>query len=154
MGSTSGESTTDGRHIRTRSDIPSPVVVTRGERIRRKRRLKGLSQQDVAEAVGISDRTVGRIELGQTADPITIDRVEEYLGLNEETPTRTTSPTLDKASDAELAFEVYRRLKRLQDADAVDGPLPDEAVADPDAISDPDALPDPGQTRHPKESDG
>lgn len=126
-------------------------MVTRGERIRHKRRVRGLSQQELGEAVGISDRTIGRIELGQTADPITIDRVEEYLGLSAETPTRTTSPTLEKASDAELAFEVYRRLKRLQDVGAPPAAAPPAgAVTDPDLILGPPA-PQTGQT---KESDG
>jgi transcriptional regulator with XRE-family HTH domain len=125
-------------------------VVTRGERIRRARRIKGLSQQEVAEAVGISDRTVGRIELGQTADPITIDRVEAFLGLADETPTRTASPSLNKATDAELAFEVYRRLRNLAAEDVAEGPLPDDATVDPELILGP---PD-DQTRRQGESDG
>ncbi len=135
--------------------IPSPVMATRGQAIRKARLLRKLTIPELAGQLGIGARTLGRIERDEaTSDSRTIDLVEAHLGLTEETPVRTTSPRLAEATHAELAVEVYRRLMKLSAAEVVDGPLPDEAVADPDAISDPDARPDPGQARHPKESDG
>ncbi len=143
----------DGR-LRPISAIPSPVVVTRGQRIRRERRLRRLSVKTLAAEIGISERTLRSIELDERPDARTIDVVEAHLGLNEQTPPRTELPRIDEATNAELAVEVYRRLMQLSAADVVDVPLPADAIADPDAISDPDARPDPNQTRHPKESDG
>lgn len=139
-----------GGRLRPQPAIPSPVMVTRGERIRRERRLKRLSIKALAAEIGISERTLRGIELDERPDARSTDVVEAYLGLTDETPARTQSPALADATHAELAYEVYKRLMRLADADPVIGAVPEEAVADVDRILGPPA----NETRRPRESDG
>ena len=89
--------------------------------------------QELADAVGIGERTLRSIERDERPDPRTIGLVEAYLGLD--LPRRAPSPTLEKATDAELAVEVLRRLERARSGG--DESLPEDVAADPGLILGP-----------------
>lgn len=109
----------------TRVDQESTPVTTVGARIRRERQLRGLTIARLGELAGMSPRTVGRIERGETsgeasitkllaalgpfiaepADPVTpadrsADGPHRRLGLRR--PIGGTAPRLDTATVAQL----------------------------------------------------
>lgn len=57
------------------------VTDTRGQRIRQERQRRRMSQQDLAGAVGVSVRTISRIETDAVVDPSTLPAVEDYLDI-------------------------------------------------------------------------
>jgi len=80
-----------------------------GTDIRQARQAAGMSQAALARAVGVSMRSIGNYERGDTVPrnklPV-IERVlSSYLGTTE-------GPALADASDAELLAEIARRFER------------------------------------------
>lgn len=66
-----------------------------GEHLRRERKRRGLSLQDVAEKAGVSPATVQRVELGQVQPRVdTLYKLESALGLR-----RASSVSSTKTSD-------------------------------------------------------
>lgn len=52
-----------------------------GEQIKRARDARGLSQADLARAVGVEPPTIGKIESGRTRRSRVMPEIEQYLGL-------------------------------------------------------------------------
>lgn len=93
-----------------------------------------MTLHELADAVGISERTLRSIERDERPDARTIGLVEVYLGLDKELPQNSPSPSLEQSSDAELAVEIFRRLQRARVDSNLDAPLPDEVRAEPDLL--------------------
>jgi transcriptional regulator with XRE-family HTH domain len=137
------------------------VTDTPGQRIKKARQLRGLTQEDLAEATGVSTRTIGRIEKDERDEPRHIGRVKAFLGLaaepddepsGEQTrpdpePHRTASRSdvvawaLDEATDMEFIAALARRLSRSASTPAQ---LPGEALSFRTADS-PDGAEEPRQ---------
>lgn len=136
-----------GRH---RQDLAIPwlTMETRGQRIRRERRLRRMSAKALAHEVGISERTLRSIELDERPDARTVDLVEAHLGLVDQGPARATSPSLKDATDAEILVELYARLMRVGLTPPAE--VPATPPADAELILGPPA----SQTRRPDERGG
>lgn len=69
-----------------------------GEHIRKARKLKGVSQQTLATALGMSRTTIGQIENGTVQDigVRKLIRILEYLELELRVRSAGTPPTLDE----------------------------------------------------------
>lgn len=52
----------------------SKELITLGNRVRKERKRQGLSQESLAELIGVSTNTVSRIEGGQTAMSVDVFR--------------------------------------------------------------------------------
>lgn len=85
-----------------------------GEQIRQARQRAGLSQAQLASIVGVSQRSIGNYERGETISRSHMPRIEEalsaYLGTGD-------GPSLASASDAALLAEIARRFERGCDGD-------------------------------------
>lgn len=85
-----------------------------GEQIRQARQRAGLSQAQLASIVGVSQRSIGNYERGETISRSHMPRIEEalsaYLGTGD-------GPSLASASDAALLAEIARRFERGSDED-------------------------------------
>lgn len=53
-----------------------------GIRIKSMRQARGWTQVQLAEAAGVTQQAVSKIERGETADPWTLDRIAEALGVH------------------------------------------------------------------------
>jgi transcriptional regulator with XRE-family HTH domain len=82
-----------------------------GEQIRTARQTAGLTQEELARHVGVSQRTVGNWERGDTVprdrEPQLRSVLRDHLGASDELPLRGVS-------DVELLAEVARRLARSE----------------------------------------
>lgn len=114
------------------------AMATRGEKIRRARRAQKLTIKQLADAVGVGERTLGRMERDETTDPRTAAVVEAHLGLDTDESARGERPLprLDEATPAELAFEFLRRMEAAAQT-ATSGVLPPGIEHEPDSISGP-----------------
>jgi transcriptional regulator with XRE-family HTH domain len=61
-----------------------PQVKHIGRNIGRIRELLGIKQEAVADALGISQQAVSKIEQSESVEEVTIDRVAKVLGVNSE----------------------------------------------------------------------
>lgn len=85
--------------------------------IQKLRLKRGWSQQQLAEASGLSARTIQRIEAGQTPSVETLKSIAavfevDFSTLQPETPMETTVTTQNDKLEAE-AFDYVRRLRRF-----------------------------------------
>ena len=99
-----------------------------GERIRRARERRLMSQQELAAATGVSARTLRRIEAGEVQRSKAITVLLEYLGIHPEHPASHDAVTdpqraLRTVSTPELLAELAARIAALE-ARAADRPLP------------------------------
>lgn len=106
--------------------VHSGTVDSRGQRILRARDLRRLSRRDVADATGVSERTIQRIEKDDVRNSRALAVLESYLGLDEAQPVADTDlpkprPTLDpdtieaaiqQADFLALMAEIARRYAR------------------------------------------
>lgn len=87
-----------------------------GAEIRRARELAHLTQQELGARVGVSLRTVGNWERGETVPLNRAAALEEVLGNHLRSgmapSEQSTGPRLRAATDAELLAEVARRFER------------------------------------------
>ena len=60
--------------------LDSSTVNLSGQQIKQERRRRGLTQQQLADAAGVSLRTIGRIERGEIEDPRSLELVAAELG--------------------------------------------------------------------------
>lgn len=76
-----------------------------GEKILKYREQKGISQQKLAEAVGVSKKTIGRIELGEIADPglSVLLKIANELDMNPLELIPETSYTIKERNDKDDA---------------------------------------------------
>lgn len=84
--------------------------MTTGRDIRTARERAGMTQQELARRVGVSLRTVGNWERGETVPLNRAGTLETVLA--EWLRGDSSSPRLDGASDAELLAEIARRFER------------------------------------------
>ncbi len=95
------------------------IFVTIGERIRATRKERGLTQDELADRVGMNGRHLSRIETGRlTAPRRTLLRIAEALELpieelSEGNPSRTGPPTLP---DPEL-YEQFQAVSKMEEED-------------------------------------
>lgn len=85
------------------------VVIT-GEQIRDLREQRGLTQSELGQLVGVSMRTIGNWERGETIPRSREGRIRAALDLDDRGSGR--SPRVADASDAELLAEVAKRMSR------------------------------------------
>jgi len=80
-----------------------------GEQIRQARQRAGMSQAELASVVGVSPRSIGNYERGETVSRNHMPRIEEalsaFLGAGD-------GSSLITASDAALLAEIARRFER------------------------------------------
>lgn len=81
-----------------------------GTDIRQARQIAGMSQADLARAVGVSMRSIGNYERGETVPRNKLPIIERVL--NEYIDTNSDGPSLTSASDGELLAEIARRFER------------------------------------------
>lgn len=115
--------------------VESGHMTTRGERIKRARKLRGMRQLDLALATGVGQRTIGRIERGEreTTDDYdaleNLQKLETYLGLTadtqgdmpvdaptvtESTPTHQPPPGLSQYPLTALLAEALSRVAQFE----------------------------------------
>lgn len=87
-----------------------------GPALRDARNRAGMTQSELAQALEVSQRTVGNWERGESVPRNKLPQIRtllgEYLGIDDSTP------TLRQASDTELLGELARRLGRAGRVDA------------------------------------
>lgn len=116
-------SATDTRNLRTLlllSSFESPEI---GERIAQARRHAGLRQEDLADMIGVSTRTVQGYELGETSQYRRLKAISEVTGrpvewfLHGDRPDEADPTTIAELRDAiaELRLLMERILDRLDD---------------------------------------
>lgn len=86
------------------------AVTVNGEDIRRAREEMRLTQKDLAEAVGVSTKSVSNWERGQTVPRSRLGALLKFLRL-EQRESRA-GPPLSEASDLELVQELLTRLNK------------------------------------------
>ena len=84
--------------------------VLEGKEIRRLREARGLTQEQLAQAVGVGMRTVGAWERGETVPLNRMGMLEEFFGVSEE----VDGPTVRAASEMDLLAELMRRASARQ----------------------------------------
>ena len=69
--------------------------------IARRRRSKGVTRKDLAEAIGCSEEEVKTIELGELPrdDFVLINKIEDYLGINLRKEKKPEGPTLSQLQE-------------------------------------------------------
>jgi transcriptional regulator with XRE-family HTH domain len=77
-----------------------------GTEIRRLREARGLTQQDLAAAIGVGLRTIGNWERGETVPQNRMGMLEAFFGLDG--PVDSPDP-IRTAPDVELLAELLRR---------------------------------------------
>ncbi len=82
-----------------------------GDEIRAARERAGLTQQQLAATLGVSTRTVGNWERGETIPRNRRGAIRSALSGQ---LGRSDTPALDAASDAELLAEIARRFARTE----------------------------------------
>lgn len=110
-----------------------------GERIRRARERRLMSQLELAAATGVSARTLRRIEAGEVQRSKAITVLLEYLGIHPEQPASNDAVTdpqrvLRTVGTPELLAELVARIAALE-ARAADRPLPRGGVGIRAAVS-------------------
>lgn len=83
-----------------------------GAEMRAARERAGLTQGEVAKRVGVSLRTVGNWERGESVPRSKEQAIRAVLGEHLQGSTSEESTTLRAASDAELLAEIARRFTR------------------------------------------
>jgi transcriptional regulator with XRE-family HTH domain len=116
--------------------VLSGTVSTPGEEIRRARRSRGLSQEQLAGAAGVSAKTIGRIERGADYDdPRTLPVIRAALGLDD------AATDLSKVPAETLMAEVVRRLSTaeriLEHARIRPGTVPQDILDHPGTLRGP-----------------
>lgn len=97
-----------------------------GDDIKRARQLAGLSQAELGKLVGVSMRSIGNYERGETIPRTALPKLQEVLGPH----LGGHGPSLEAASDAELLGEIAKRFARVKEAgrgDAAPTKVPDGA---------------------------
>jgi len=115
----------DRAHGRTWPDmaVHSPHMTGRGDRIRRERKRRRLSQMDLRDATGVGLRTIGRIEAGEAENSPSLEVLETYLGIRDDTLPAAERDHLDDDTDdggladyttTELLAEALRRVAHME----------------------------------------
>lgn len=90
-----------------------------GEEIRQARERSGLTQSELAQRIGVSMRTVGNWERGESVPRNREGAIKVALADQLTKPDQEQRPTpLQAASDAELLAEIARRFSREQERSA------------------------------------
>ncbi|MER7070940.1 helix-turn-helix domain-containing protein [Terrabacter sp. NPDC000476] len=82
-----------------------------GDDIKRARQMAGLSQGELANLVGVSMRSIGNYERGETVPRAALPKLQEVLGPY----LGGHGPSLATATDAELLGEIAKRFARVKE---------------------------------------
>lgn len=85
-------------------------------RLRELRRLKGLSQRDVAKLSGVGEKTISAFETGRKTDTMKLSQLRKIIGvygLNEIEFFSLTDADLIDPVKADATLTLYDRLRRL-----------------------------------------
>lgn len=85
--------------------------MTTGDEIRTARQRAGLTQQELASRIGVSMRTIGNWERGETVTQRHAARIADVLGGH---LTSAPKSTIEDYSDAALLAEIARRFDRTR----------------------------------------
>jgi transcriptional regulator with XRE-family HTH domain len=85
-----------------------------GDEIRSARQALGMSQAELALAAGVGQRTLGRLERGESEEPRKLGAVQRFLRIGPHAPKpgnpdADPSPPLSQATFAELVQELTKR---------------------------------------------
>lgn len=105
--------------------VPSADMTTRGARIKRERNLRRMSQLDLHKATDVGQRTIGRIEAGEAENSPSLDVLEAYFGIHDDSVTQVpqvAAPDADAGAPPglagytlmELLAESIRRVAQLE----------------------------------------
>lgn len=105
--------------------VQSGDMSTRGARIKRERNLRRMSQLDLHKATDIGQRTIGRIEAGDAENSPSLDILEAYFGIDDNSVTQVpitpdpspdvgAPPGLEGYTLMELLAESIRRVAQLE----------------------------------------
>ena len=101
-----------------------------GDEIRLRRQMASMTQADLARIVGVSVRSIGNYERGETVPRNKLPLIEEALAhpMASDLHEQPSSPALGQATDAQLLAEIARRFARGQESD---GTATNQAGASP-----------------------
>ena len=116
--------------------VTTPLPLT-GDQIRRAREALRMTQQELADELGVGLRTIGRWERGESAPRSAMGALTRALQLP--TPGDTTAhpdrddagPRLHEASHVELLAEIGRRIAASQDPGRDLPPVPQDRLTFP-----------------------
>src|SRR5690606_7471744 len=94
--------------------VHSPHMTGRGDRIRRERLRRRMSQMALRDAPGVGLRTIGRIEAGEAENSPSLEVLESYLGLNDDQLPRAGGGQLDE--DERVGLDAYTTTELLAEA--------------------------------------
>jgi len=103
--------------------VHSPPMTGRGDRVRRERLKRRMSQMQLRDATGVGLRTIGRIEAGEAENSPSLEVLESFFGLNNDTLPSAAAPDepgdsvasgLAAYSTTELLAEALRRVAHLE----------------------------------------
>lgn len=88
-----------------------------GDRIRTAREAAGLSQAQLAERIGTTQRTIGNWERGTATPRSKTGALETVLGIQLRRPADThhSAPRIDEATDGQIIADLARRLAERND---------------------------------------
>lgn len=118
--------------IWTTSGVRSAPVTTRQDRIRREMKRRKITQADLAKALDVAPRTVGRVLTGERDIPETLWLIEEHLGVphteaeaaEADVPEADVERWSDALLYARLTQLVAESQRRLAEARAQERPSP------------------------------
>ena len=116
--------------------VTTPLPLT-GDQIRRAREALRMTQQDLADQLGVGLRTIGRWERGESAPRSAMGALTRILQLptpdtaTEDPDRDVAGPRLREASHVELLAELARRIAASQDPGRDLPPVPQEPLSWP-----------------------
>lgn len=110
------------RRITEEQPMQNPASTTIGENLRRLRQARGFTQEQLAEASGVSRPTITNIEIGKSAAPSskTLATLAQALNVDPSELSRLTAPEVPAANDGRISLTAFLSLARgLLDVDDV-----------------------------------
>lgn len=106
------------REVEMRRNAHQDVGVRMGEKIKRARQAARMTQQQLADELGVSLRTITSWERGQNAPLNRLPVIESVLGISLDDEDDGPSDALRDATDRELLDELARRLAAQRSIEA------------------------------------
>lgn len=112
-------------------------MADRGSTIEKARKLRKLSRRQLAELTGVAERTIQRIETGETNESSKFEILEHELAAELRVVSRdapSAGPSLADAEDVELLGELARRLAQRRGSAKPDNPYRAESTLGGDLV--------------------